>query len=276
MAPKRRVASRKGPHDITLSQRPHGIKLKVRESTCHHTEAATPRRNGRIQTRARPRWIAPQRLARRTRGDCASSQWYVCCTPCCSALYVARHVVARTAGQQWRVVHSEAILEQPVVRHVHRDRPPREPAHRRQPPKVQLDRTESRERAQVVQMRRRGRECRAHRRFRRRVVIVGGARSAIAALIALLVRFPVRRLCCGAPVRERAERDAPHVAATAASALLAHFPFVPAVAEWLHTIRAASIMDTTRARMFLGWTPAFTTWQALDALARTKNGLRQP
>jgi UDP-glucose 4-epimerase len=68
----------------------------------------------------------------------------------------------------------------------------------------------------------------------------------------------------------------PHVAATAASALLAHFPFVPAVAEWLHTIRAASIMDTTRARMFLGWTPAFTTWQALDALARTKNGLRQP
>jgi len=66
----------------------------------------------------------------------------------------------------------------------------------------------------------------------------------------------------------------PHVAATVASALLARLPFVPALAEWLHTMRAATVMDTTRARTLLGWTPVFTTSQTLEALAHSRNGLR--
>lgn len=66
----------------------------------------------------------------------------------------------------------------------------------------------------------------------------------------------------------------PHVAATVASALLARLPFVPALAEWLHTMRASTVMDTTRARTLLGWTPVFTTSQTLQALAHSRNGLR--
>lgn len=62
----------------------------------------------------------------------------------------------------------------------------------------------------------------------------------------------------------------PHLAATAASAVLAHLPFVPALAEWVHTMRAPTVMDTTKARTLLGWTPAFTTAQTLDALARSR------
>ena len=62
----------------------------------------------------------------------------------------------------------------------------------------------------------------------------------------------------------------PHVAAVAASAVLANLPFVPALAEWVHTMRAPTVMDTTRARTLLGWTPAFTTSKTLDALARSR------
>jgi nucleoside-diphosphate-sugar epimerase len=46
---------------------------------------------------------------------------------------------------------------------------------------------------------------------------------------------------------------------------------VPALAEWLHTMRAPVILDTTRARTLLGWTPEFTTSQTLDALARSSD-----
>lgn len=62
----------------------------------------------------------------------------------------------------------------------------------------------------------------------------------------------------------------PHLAATAAAALLTRLPFVPAMAEWLHTMRASTVMDTTRARTLLGWTPEFTTAQTLTALARSR------
>jgi UDP-glucose 4-epimerase len=59
----------------------------------------------------------------------------------------------------------------------------------------------------------------------------------------------------------------PHLAATAASELLAHLPFVPAMAEWLHSMRAPVIMDTAKARTLLGWTPAYTSAETLAALA---------
>ena len=66
----------------------------------------------------------------------------------------------------------------------------------------------------------------------------------------------------------------PHVFATAASALLARLPFVPALAEWLHTMRAPTIMDTTKARTLLGWKPVFTTSQTLESLARSRDDRR--
>ena len=63
----------------------------------------------------------------------------------------------------------------------------------------------------------------------------------------------------------------PHTLLTAILAILAHLPFVPAVAEWLYTMRAPMVMDTQKARTLLGWTPVFTTRQTLDALALSMN-----
>lgn len=61
----------------------------------------------------------------------------------------------------------------------------------------------------------------------------------------------------------------PHVAATAASEVLGHLPFVPSLLEWLHSVRAPVIMDTTKARTGLGWTPNFTSAETLAALAES-------
>jgi nucleoside-diphosphate-sugar epimerase len=55
----------------------------------------------------------------------------------------------------------------------------------------------------------------------------------------------------------------PHLALTAGSRLLAALPAVPAWAEWLHTLRAPMLMDTTRARRELGWTPRYTSAETL-------------
>jgi UDP-glucose 4-epimerase len=59
----------------------------------------------------------------------------------------------------------------------------------------------------------------------------------------------------------------PHVVAKATSAALARLPMVPAAAEWLHTGRTSVVMDTSRAKNQLGWRPAYTSRQTLDALA---------
>ena len=59
----------------------------------------------------------------------------------------------------------------------------------------------------------------------------------------------------------------PHAAARAASAVLAKLPLVPAAAEWIHTSRAPMIMDTTRAKQQLGWTPRYTSAATLQELA---------
>ncbi len=65
----------------------------------------------------------------------------------------------------------------------------------------------------------------------------------------------------GRPVR------VPAVAATAASAVVARLPFVPSAAEWLHVARVSVVMDTTKAKTQLGWTPRYTSAQTLEALA---------
>jgi UDP-glucose 4-epimerase len=65
----------------------------------------------------------------------------------------------------------------------------------------------------------------------------------------------------GRPVR------VPAVAATAASAMIARLPFVPSTAEWLHIARTSVVMDTSKAKTQLGWTPQYTSAQTLEALA---------
>jgi UDP-glucose 4-epimerase len=59
----------------------------------------------------------------------------------------------------------------------------------------------------------------------------------------------------------------PAVTVTAASAVLARLPMVPAMAEWIHATRTSVVMDTTRAKTILGWQPAYTSRQTLDAMA---------
>ena len=68
----------------------------------------------------------------------------------------------------------------------------------------------------------------------------------------------------GRPVR------VPHVAATAASAVIARLPFVPSPLEWLHVGRTSVVMDVGKAKAQLGWRPKFTSAQTLAALAQSR------
>ncbi len=61
----------------------------------------------------------------------------------------------------------------------------------------------------------------------------------------------------------------PRVAATAASAVLARLPFVPSALEWLHVGRTSVVMDTTKAKTQLGWSPRHTAAETLSALAES-------
>jgi UDP-glucose 4-epimerase len=59
----------------------------------------------------------------------------------------------------------------------------------------------------------------------------------------------------------------PRQVVTAASALLARLPMVPAVAEWIHAAKSSVVMDTSRAKSVLGWQPHYTAPQTLTDLA---------
>lgn len=61
----------------------------------------------------------------------------------------------------------------------------------------------------------------------------------------------------------------PKVAASAASDLMARLPFIPSSLEWLHAGRTSVVMDTTKAKAQLGWTPKYTAAETLSALGRT-------
>jgi nucleoside-diphosphate-sugar epimerase len=61
----------------------------------------------------------------------------------------------------------------------------------------------------------------------------------------------------------------PKVAATAASGLMARLPFIPSSLEWLHASRTSVVMDTTKAKTQLGWTPKYTGAETLSALGRS-------
>jgi len=67
----------------------------------------------------------------------------------------------------------------------------------------------------------------------------------------------------GRPVR------VPKAAASAASAAIARLPFVPSELEWLHVARTSVVMDTTKAKRDLGWTPTYSSEETLAALAET-------
>ena len=60
----------------------------------------------------------------------------------------------------------------------------------------------------------------------------------------------------------------PRAAAVAASEVLARLPWVPAVAEWIHVARTPVVMDTSKAKRDLGWTPQHTSAQTLAAMAQ--------
>lgn len=59
----------------------------------------------------------------------------------------------------------------------------------------------------------------------------------------------------------------PRLAATAASRVIARLPFVPSALEWLHVGRTSVVMDTTKAKSQLGWTPKYTAAETLSGLA---------
>ena len=61
----------------------------------------------------------------------------------------------------------------------------------------------------------------------------------------------------------------PKVAMSAASEVIARLPFVPSALEWLHVGRTSVVMDTSKAKSQLGWTPKYTAAETLAALAET-------
>lgn len=61
----------------------------------------------------------------------------------------------------------------------------------------------------------------------------------------------------------------PHAVVDLGARLLSMSPSAPAWMEWLHTLRVPMLMDTTRARDLLGWTPQHT---AAETLAATVGG----
>ncbi|MGZ4588986.1 MAG: epimerase, partial [Mycobacteriaceae bacterium] len=59
----------------------------------------------------------------------------------------------------------------------------------------------------------------------------------------------------------------PQALVSMASEVLARLPLVPAAVEWLHILRTSVVMDTSRAKQELGWTPLYTSKEALEAMA---------
>ncbi|WP_158019027.1 NAD-dependent epimerase/dehydratase family protein [Mycobacterium basiliense] len=59
----------------------------------------------------------------------------------------------------------------------------------------------------------------------------------------------------------------PAVAAATASAAIARLPLVPSALEWLHVTRQSVVMDTAKAKRYLGWYPTHSSADTLAALA---------
>ncbi len=61
----------------------------------------------------------------------------------------------------------------------------------------------------------------------------------------------------------------PATPAYAAARALARLPFLPAVAEWVEAVSHPMVMDTTKAKTVLGWTPRFSSLEALQDTLRS-------
>ena len=59
----------------------------------------------------------------------------------------------------------------------------------------------------------------------------------------------------------------PHATAVALSQTLARLPRVPSAAEWLHTLRASTVMANDKAKRDLGWQPRYTSEATLRSLS---------
>jgi nucleoside-diphosphate-sugar epimerase len=59
----------------------------------------------------------------------------------------------------------------------------------------------------------------------------------------------------------------PRSATVLASGVVARLPWVPAMAEWIHVARTPVLMDTTKAKTVLGWTPRHTAPETLAEMA---------
>ena len=60
----------------------------------------------------------------------------------------------------------------------------------------------------------------------------------------------------------------PKVAMSAASEVIARLPFVPSALEWLHVGRTSVVMDTSKAKSQLGWTPKYTGRRDISGAGR--------
>ena len=58
----------------------------------------------------------------------------------------------------------------------------------------------------------------------------------------------------------------PHALAVLASETLARVPKLPSKLEWVHVWRTSTVMDTSKAKRELGWEPAYTSAQTLEAM----------
>ena len=62
----------------------------------------------------------------------------------------------------------------------------------------------------------------------------------------------------------------PAAPAQAAAWAVSRLPFLPPVAEWIEAASRPAVMDTTRAREELGWTPRYTGLEALRDMLRPR------
>jgi nucleoside-diphosphate-sugar epimerase len=60
----------------------------------------------------------------------------------------------------------------------------------------------------------------------------------------------------------------PAAPARLAARLVAHLPFLPRSAQWVEAMSHPAIMDTSRARSELHWTPEFSALESLRASVR--------
>ena len=57
----------------------------------------------------------------------------------------------------------------------------------------------------------------------------------------------------------------PRLAMAGAAGLVRHVPFMPAEAQWIHAFRTPVLIDCSRARDQLGWSPRHSGAETLHA-----------